>query len=141
MNDQLSVKSLSLATLDAANFPGSAELYPRTVGIAGDPEFLRTAYPISSLSPTTIRIGHRPSKGNVPQRSLLALDQVLTRLDGSSQPTGVVDKFTLSLQLTKTDGCSEAEVLAGAYRLLGAALADNGTIDGSGLLALYRKQA
>lgn len=140
MNDTLSVKSLSVATLDAANFPGSAELFPRVVGLKQS-EFSRTAYPIASLSPTTIRIAHEPSRGSAPQRSLMSLDQVLTRLDGSSNPTGVVDRFSVALQLTKTDGVTEAEYLAGAYRLLGAALADAGVTTGQNLIALYRKEA
>lgn len=128
MNDALNVKDLAISTIGATQLPGSARVFARVA--SADPNtHLRQSSHIGSLSPTTVRIAHQPrtAKSGV-QRSLLSVDQVLTRLDSSSQPTGIKSKFNIGIQTNISDDVSLEEWRAGLATLLGLVLADDGAI-------------
>lgn len=85
MNDTQNVKALALSTVGATQLPGSALAFPRVA--SSNTEQRRTNYSISSLSPTSLVISHRPrTTTNDVQRTLAYIDQKLTRLDAQSNP-------------------------------------------------------
>lgn len=128
MNDTLNVKDLAIATIGATQLPGSARAFARVA--SADPKVhLRQSSHIGSLSPTTLRISHQPRSAKTGvQRSLLSLDQTLTRLDASSQPTGVKSTFSIALQSNIGDDVSLVEWRVGLATLLGAVLADDAAL-------------
>lgn len=128
MNDTLNVKDLAISTVGATQLPGSARAFAR-IESADAKTHLRSNSSIGSLSPTVIRIAHQPrtAKSDV-QRSIVACDQKLTRLDTSSQPTCVEHTFTVALQTNIPSGVSLAEWRAGLATLLGALLESNGAL-------------
>lgn len=128
MNDTLNVKDLAIATVGATQLPGSARAFARVA--SADPKIhLRQSSHIGSLSPTTLRIAHQPrsAKSNV-QRSLLSLDQVLVRLDSSSQPTGIRSQYSIAFQTTIGNDVTLEEWQAGLATLLGALLENSAAL-------------
>lgn len=127
MNDTLTIKELAPATLDAANFPGTARSFPRISDTRQD-EFVRQSLHVGSLSPCKVRIAHStPSKGPVVVRSLAAMEQTLTRVDGLSNPIGV-DTGSFKVQFERTSGFTLAEYRTLAMLHLGLLLENNGAL-------------
>lgn len=128
MLDTLNVKDLLISAIGATQLPGSARAFARVA--SADPKvYLRQSSHLGSLSPTTLRISHQPrsAKSSV-QRSLVALDQVLVRLDSSSQPTGIRSEFTVAVQTNIGNDVSLAEWKSGLATLLGALLENDGAL-------------
>lgn len=128
MLDTLNVKDLLISAIGATQLPGSARAFARVA--SADPKVhLRQSSHLGSLSPTTLRISHQPrsAKSSV-QRSLIALDQVLVRLDSSSQPTGIRSEFTVAVQTNIGNDVSLAEWKSGLATLLGALLESDGAL-------------
>lgn len=128
MNDTLNVKDLAINTVGATQLPGSARAFARVE--SADPKIhLRSNSALGSLSPTVIRIAHQPrtNKSDI-QRSIVACDQKLVRLDTSSLPTGVESMFTIALQTNIPSGVSLAEWRASLATLLGALLESDGAL-------------
>lgn len=125
MDDTQSVKDLDISTLDAANFPGSAKSFARIVSTKVG-EAIRRNDGISSLSPTLMRVSHQPRvNGAGLQRSVMAIDQQLTRLDASSNPVSVT-KFSVKFQADIPADVTLAEYQAGVKLLLGTLLGSSG---------------
>jgi len=126
MNDTLAVKDLVMSTVGATQLPGAARNFARIV--SGDDSYKRLSAHIGSLSPTTIRVAHQPRKNGLgKQRSLFALDQVLTRLDAQSNPILKTD-FTVGLQSSIPADVTLAEYRTAVSTLAGALLADDGAL-------------
>lgn len=88
---------------------------------------------IDSLSPTVVRISHQPRTASNPiQRSLVAIDQTLTRKDALLNPISSVS-FKVALQCDIPSGVTLAEFRAAAVLLLGL-LAE---ADAANLTAIY----
>lgn len=123
MNDTLTPKDLSFSTINAANLPGDARSFPRVA--SSDSSHLRRSTHLGSLSPSVLRIAHQPRKnGSGKQRSLLALDQTLTRLDSSNNPVGTVE-FKVAFQCDIPEGVTADEFVAACQTLFGALLSNN----------------
>lgn len=132
MNDTLSIKSLAISTVGATQLPGSALSFAR-VASAKQTDHLRSNSAIGSLSPTVLRVAHQPrsAKSDV-QRSLISVDQTLTRVDALSNPIGSV-VINIALQTNIPSGVTLAEWRAAAAVLLGSLLATDGEL----LTAIY----
>lgn len=127
MNDSHNAKELVISTIGATQLPGAARTFSR-VQPKKVTESLRRSTHISSLSPTDIRIAHTPaSKVGDVSRSLLAVDQMLQRVDALSNPIAK-DNLTVGLTLTKSTGCSLAEARTAFSVLFGALLENNGAL-------------
>lgn len=88
MDDTLSVKALDTSTLDSANKPGSAMLFPR-VENSVKTGYSRRWLDTSGLSPNVIRISHTPRvNGKGVQKSVVSFERSLARLDADSNPVG-----------------------------------------------------
>lgn len=134
MDDTLSIKDLDTSTLDSANFPGSAKAFPRVASPAND--YRRQNLAIDSRSPSIIRIVHTPrSLKNALQRSTIALDQVLARVDTEDNPIGE-DRFTVSFQSLCPSGVSLTEYRAAVKLLMGALLASDAAL----ITAMYNAE-
>lgn len=132
MNDTLAIKDLVMSTVGATQLPGSARNFPRTVSKKAN-EFLRQSMHISSLSPTTVRVAHTPrASASEKQRSLFAVDQVLTRLDASSNPVSSTS-FKVAFQCDIPSDVTLAEYRTAVSLLLGALLESDGAV----VTALY----
>jgi hypothetical protein len=131
MNDTLTPKDLSFSTISATNLPGAARSFPRV--ISEDSSYRRQSSHISSLSPTTIRVSHQPRKNGSKQRTLCAVDQLLTRLDAQSNPIGTTD-FKIALQMDIPSDVTLTEFRAAAAILFGLVLESDGAV----LDMLYR---
>lgn len=134
MDDTQSIKDLDVTTLDAANFPGSARTFAR-VASSNVNEHLRSSTHISSVSPTTLRIAHkpRPKGGAGKQYSLSSAEQTLARLDSNSNPISF-SQFAFKISAELPQDVTEAEFLSLAYLHIGGMLANSG----ANLKALYR---
>lgn len=132
MLDTISAKALITSTLDAANFDAAnTRSFPRVASI--DKSERRQSLHIGSLSPTVLRISHQPRKSDVDvQRSLVAIDQTLTRLDAQSNPIGST-KFKVAIQADIPSDVTLAEFRAAALLLFGFLL----ETDGAALTSVY----
>jgi len=127
MNDTLSIKDLTIASLDAANFAGTARTFAR-VASPSSTSYLRRSAHLGSLSPTDLRISHVPrSTKNDTQRSLFQMEQTLTRVDALSNPIGEV-VFSSSDQANIPAGVTLAEFRALYLTKIGALLENNGAL-------------
>lgn len=132
MNDTLAVKDLVMSTVGATQLPGSARNFPRSISKKSN-EWTRSSLHISSLSPTTIRVAHTPRiNGGDKQRSLFAVDQVLTRLDASTNPVSTTS-FKVAFQADIPSDVTLTEFRTAVSTLLGALLES----DGANITALY----
>lgn len=121
MNDTLLVKDLATSTIGATQLPGAARTFAR-VASSDNKVHLRQSNHLGSLSPTVIRIQHTPrSSKSAVQRSVLALDQTLGRLDAQSNLLESV-KFSIKIQSDIPEGVTEAEWKAALATLLGGLL-------------------
>jgi len=131
MNDTQTIKPIVASTFDAANF-GTGRAFSR-VASADAKVYRRANSAIGSLSPTTLRIAHQPRKGtNTVQRTLCAVDQLLTRVDALGNPISTTS-FKAALQADLPQDVSLAEFRAAVDLLVGF-LTEN---DGANITALY----
>lgn len=128
MNDTLAVKDLVMSTIGATQLPGSARNFPRVASKRAT-EYLRQSSHISSLSPTVIRVAHNPRSNDAgsKQRSLIAVDQTLTRLDASSNPVSSTS-FKVAFQCDIPSDVTLAEYRTAVSTLLGALLESDGAL-------------
>ncbi len=134
MNDTLTPKDIVFSTIGATQLPGSARSFPRVASPNSD--YRRMSNHVGSLSPTVIRVSHQPrSSKSTVQRSLFAVDQVLTRLDASSNPIGKT-AFKVAFQADIPVDVTLAEYRA-ALSILFGALQEN---DGALLTAIYNAE-
>jgi len=134
MQDDLSIKPVVAANISGDDL-GSTLTFVR-VQSTNNRDSLRQNSAIHSLSPTQLRIAHQPiSIKNPVQRSLVAVDQVLTRFDAQSNPIGQ-DKHKFAVQSDRTATTSLAEYRASAMLLFGQMLENNG----AGIDAMYYGQ-
>lgn len=120
MNDTLAVKALLSAHLDAADFDSTVRSYPRVASIGNENK--RMSSHLGSLSPTVLAVAHQPrSSSTINQRSLIYVEQTLTRVDALSNPLGST-KVKISLQSNIPSDVTLAEYRAVAMQLLGALL-------------------
>jgi len=135
MNDTLSIKALAINTVGATQLPGTALSFPRVASTTSGTH-LRQNTAIGSLSPTVLRVAHQPRTTKSPvQRSLIAIDQTLTRVDALSNPIGE-DKITFASQCNISKGVTKAEFRAAAAIHFGAMLATDGEL----LDAMYNQE-
>jgi len=127
MDDTLSIKALDCSTIGATQLPGTALAFPRVVS-SSPSVHLRRNSAISSLSPTDLRIQHTPrtAKSDL-QRSLVSVDQLLTRLDTESNPVDE-EHFSVKFQCDIPSGVTYEEFKAGFEILCGAILADDAAL-------------
>lgn len=124
MLDTLPVKDLVMSTIGATQLPGTAHNFARVV--SDDSSYKRLSTHISSISPTILRIAHQPRKNGVGnQRSLIAIDQDLTRVDALSNPISKT-RITVALQSTIPSDVTLAEYRTAVSTLLGALLESDG---------------
>ena len=127
MNDTLSIKDLTIASLDAANFAGSARNFARVASPTQNTHIRRSSH-LGSLSPTDLRVAHQPrSAKSEVQRSLFAFEQTLGRVDTLSNPIGE-DKFSFALQANIPKGITLAEFRSLAMTAVGAMLENNAAL-------------
>jgi hypothetical protein len=137
MNDTLAVKDLAISTVGATQLPGSARNFARVHSV--DSAYRRVSNHINAngLSPTTIRVAHTPRNNSVTtQRSLIAIDQDLTRLDASSNPISKV-RFKVAFQADIPEGVALAEYRTACATLFGALLETDGAL----LTSIYNGEA
>lgn len=134
MNDTISVKPLLSAQIGNTQLDSVARSFARVV--SEDTSHQRSNSNLGSLSPTVLRIAHQPRTVKSPiQRSLIAVDQTLTRLDATSNPISSV-KFKVALQCDIPDGVTLAEFRAAAMVLFGSLLETDAAL----LTAVYNRE-
>jgi len=127
MNDQLTVKKILTNTISTDELDTTSRSFARVVS-SRTGEYLRRSTHIGSMSPTDLRVSHQArTAGNNIQRSLIAVDQTLTRLDTSSNPIGKT-RFKVALQTDIPDDVSQAEWLEAFALLIGALLETDAAI-------------
>jgi hypothetical protein len=135
MNDTATPKDLVFSTIGATQLPGAARSFPRVA--SSDGQYRRQSLHVSSLSPSIMRISHTPRKTqSAIQKSLLSLDQTLTRVDALGNPIGTT-KFSVGFNLTIPGDVTLTEVRSAAAILLGFLL----EADAANLTALYNAEA
>lgn len=117
MNDTLSIKKLLTAQIGTAQLDSTPLSFPRVM--SSDSQARRQNLSIDSLSPTILRVSHvaRSSKSNV-QRSIVAIDQKLTRKDALSNPVGDTN-FKVAFQCDIPSDITLAEFRAAVATLFG----------------------
>lgn len=125
MNDIITTKSVSIATLDAANYPGSEQSYPRVTGNAKVQGDVRRSLHRGSLNPVEIRISHQPATVKSPQRSLIAVTASRARVDALSNVLAK-DVSVVKFQFEKGDNVTLAEFKEDVELLLGVLTTSSG---------------
>lgn len=108
MDDTLSIKALSVATLDAANYPGTARSFPRVASQDANLEMRRSLH-VDSLSPCEISIRHKRSNTGVRTVDY-NMTQVLARKD-ALQNVLSLDSSRFKTEFVIHPNWTQAEVL------------------------------
>lgn len=137
MNDSLSIQPIVLANVTGTVLT-TARVFER-IADANPNNHMRANSTLGSLSPTTLRISHSLRGGkNTVQKSLVQLNQTLTRVDALSNPIGEVG-IVIKLTAEIPAGVTEAEFLAAAAVLIGGLTSTGGTLSTlPSLGAIYR---
>lgn len=127
MNDTLSVKAILPAQIGASQLASTALDFSRAAS-TDKTSHVRVNTALGSLNPTFIRISHQmpTSKSNI-QRSLLSVEQILSRVDAGGNVTAVL-RPTCKLVQEIPQGVTEAEASALQNILTGAVCASSGAL-------------
>ena len=127
MVDTITAQKILTNTIDSGELDATVRSFPRTVSPSVN-DAKRQSIHLGSLSPTVLRVAHTArSSTNKKQRSLMQIQQQLTRLDALSNPVSVT-AFDIAIQTNIPADVTQAEWLEAFSLLIGALLAGDAAL-------------